>query len=189
MRNARTIFLALLLALPIASFGKSPELVGDWVINHELTDEIAPEFKDASLFSGMGSGRVSVSVMGIPIPRAEAQPASPSGALKDPDVLSCNEMRIEHVGDELQLTYKGVGSEVLKQGDYRGRQTRWTSKSINQHYESTSRKVTKAWELRRDGRLLVTVEINPTKDKKRTYKRVFERPSGNNSGEQTEPAS
>jgi hypothetical protein len=189
MRNARNIFLALLVALPATGFGKSPELLGEWVINHELTDAIAPEFKDANLFSGMGNGRVSVSVMGIPIPRAETQPAAPSGALKDPDVLSCNEMRIEHIGDELQLTYKGVGTEVLKQGDYRGRQTRWTARSISQRYESTSRKVTKEWELRRDGRLLVTVEINPTKDKKRTYKRVFERPSTGLGNEAADPAS
>ena len=173
---------AVLFALPVAllcadawSRDKTPEFVGEWVINHELTDAIAPEFKDANLFSGLGNGKVRVSIMGVPLPGSEQQPATPSAALKDPDVLGCNEMRIEHVGKELQLTYKGVGSEVLKRGDYRGRDTTWSKKSIRQTYASTSRKVSKKWELRRDGRLLVTVVLNPNNDKKRTYKRVFER--------------
>ena len=188
-RKLYPLFLAaalLFVAVGAQARDKAPTFVGEWVINHEMTDAIAPEFKDSSLFSGLGTGKVSVSVMGIPLPGSSPEPApSSSGAAKDPDVLGCNEMRIEHVGKEMQLTYKGVGSETLKQGDFRGRTTKWTKKGITQTYKSTSRKVVKRWEMRSDGRLLVTVIINPKKDKKRTYKRVFERPGTSNVGSES----
>ena len=176
-RIAQLSFLILagsLIAQPSWARDKVPDFVGQWTINNELTDAIAPEFKDSDLFSGFGNGSVSVSVMGIPLPGGGQRQASSGGALKDPDVLSCREMRIEQHGDGLQMTYEGVGSELLRPGDYRGRQSSWSRKRISQRYKSTSRKVSKKWEVRRDGRLLVTVVINPKNDKKRTYKRVFD---------------
>ena len=174
MRTLPALLLALL-TVPSFAADKPAKFEGPWVINHELTDEIAPEFKDANVFSGLGNGRVSVSVMGVPIPGSTPRAASGSSAAQDPQVLSCSEMLIEQKGRELHVSYKDLGDEVLRKGDYRGRKSSWSRSKISQRYKSTTRKVAKTWEVRSDGRLLVTVAIDPNGDKKRTYKRVFDR--------------
>ena len=46
---------------------------------------------------------------------------------------------------------------------------------LSTDYESTSRKVTRTLEIQKDGRLLMSVKINPKKGKTRRFKRVFDR--------------
>ena len=67
------------------------------------------------------------------------------------------------------------GKETLRKGHYRGRDTEISKKRIRQKYETGERKVTKTWSMRDDGRLFVSVKINPKGDKARTYNRVFDR--------------
>ena len=181
----RTLLMTVLLAtvLPLAapaalSRDKASLLDGTWVINHELTEEVQPEFRNSGLFDNLGGGRMQVSVMGVPVPTSEAQPRPTIGTPRDPDVLACLEMILHDRGDTFLATYQNVGEEEFVRGNVRGRESRWTGKSLTQFYKTTERKVTKAYEVRSDGRLLVTVTIKPNKDKKRVFKRIFERATG-----------
>jgi hypothetical protein len=171
--------LATLLLLLSTSMGMARDtgssLDGTWVINHELTEEVQPEFKNSGLFDNLGGGRMQVSVMGMPVPTSEAQPRPTIGNPRDPDVLSCLEMILHDQGTKLLATYQDVGEEEFIKGNFRGRESKWTNKSLTQFYRTTERKVTKTFQVRSDGRLLVTVVIKPDKDKKRVFKRVFDR--------------
>lgn len=170
------IGLCLLSLLPFATAkDDGSALEGTWIINHDLTEEVQPEFKNSGLFDNLGGGRMQVSVMGVPVPTSEAQPRASIGTPRDPDVLSCLEMILHDRGDTFLATYQEVGEEEFIKGNFRGREASWNRKSLRQFYKTTERKVTKTYEIRSDGRLLVTVTIKPNKDKKRVFKRVFER--------------
>lgn len=185
IRLMRTLVLVLTLlftSLTLAA-GRESAITGTWVINHALTEEIAPDFDKGSLFDGLGGGQVSVSVMGMPVPRNEPAQRTSIGSPRDPDVLSCLEMILQEKGGRMVATYQEVGEEEFIRGEFRGRTSNWSHKSLVQNYKTTERKVSKTYEIRSDGRMLVTVVVKPKKDKKRVYKRVFERPTGN-----TEPA-
>ena len=121
-----------------------------------------------------------MSVGGIPVPIPGRSRSAPqvNGVARDPDVLHCNAMSITSAEEgRLHLAYEGVGDETMRKGEYRGRKSSWSDRAISQSYKTTSRKVDKDWQLRSDGRLLVTVKLNPKGEKARTFKRVFERPS------------
>jgi len=170
------LILFLLLSAPIAlARDKGSLLEGTWVMNQELTEEVQPEFKNSGLFDNLGGGRMHVSVMGMPVPTSEAQPRPTIGTPRDPDVLACLEMILHDRGEKFLATYQNVGDEEFVKGNFRGRESRWNNRSLTQFYKTTERKVTKTYEIRGDGRLLVTVEIKPKKDKKRVFKRVFDR--------------
>lgn len=173
----RTLFLlfSLFLASPALAGGRESAITGTWIINHELTEEITPDFDKGSLFDGLGGGQASVSVMGVPLPRNEPAERTSIGSPRDPDVLSCLEMILQENGDRMIATYQQVGEEEFIRGEFRGRTSNWTHKSLVQNYKTTERKVSKTYAIRSDGRLLVTVVVKPKKDKKRVYKRVFER--------------
>jgi len=152
-------------------------LYGRWLLNTELTREAQPEGKASG--GGLGGvGRPTVSVGGLPVPGTGGggTPAI-AGNARDPGVLRCEQLEIEPVGEEVRLTYVGVDSEQLKAGDDQGRVTRWTRDSLYSVYETTQRRVSQDYELRDDGRLLVTVKVNPNQGPTITTKRVFERPA------------
>jgi hypothetical protein len=185
----RNLLIALLIiCCPAFAAAKESALEGTWVLNHELTEAVQPEFKDSGLFDNMGGGRMQVSVMGVPVPTSEAQPRPSIGSPRDPDVLSCLEMILHDKGDRFLATYQDVGEEEFIQGEFRGRTSRWSNKALTQQYKTTERKVTKTYELRSDGRLLVTVVVKPNKDKKRVYKRVFERPTAASTSDAKKPS-
>ena len=94
---------------------------------------------------------------------------------KDPAVMRCNVMSIETDGDRIKLTYDEDGRETIRKGHYRGRDTKVKKKEFQQKYKTPDRKVTKTWSVRDDGRLLVSVKLNPTRDRARTFNRVFDR--------------
>ena len=167
--------MSLALVASVAAEGP-PDFAGSWRINHEESESLAVKYDDSSWFDGLGAMSANATVGGVPIPLPGGQEAA-SGATpsKDPGVLKCLEMDIEQIGEELHLTYRAVGGEKMRAGHYRGRNTKWSNKQLTQKYESTERKVKKTWNLRSDGRLLVTVKINPKNDKARTYRRVFDR--------------
>ena len=153
---------------------------GRWVVNAAESDLLREDLDERTTLI-RNPGRVSASVMGIPLPgggKASSQSHSQLSA-RDPAVLRSDIMRIEVGTKEVRLNFPGLsgpeGSEVMVKGDFRGRKTSWSRNKIQQKYKTTERKVQKKWSIRADGRLLVEVEIKPKGGKKRTLRRVFDR--------------
>ncbi len=152
-------------------------LAGRWILNETLTREVQPEVRERrSVFDNMP--RTTVSVGGVPLPRADTPPAS-GGSSPDPKVLRTPELVIEPRGDgaeaRLHLAYGNAGSETLKRGNDQGLVSRWSDDRLTSRYETTSRKVSQVFEIRDDGRLLVTVKLDPNRGPTLIHKRVFDR--------------
>lgn len=157
------------------SMADSSGLFGSWTLNNELTSEVQPAGKETRKF-GNGSVRPSISVGGIPVPVGGSPQGEYSTApTHDPKVLRCTDLDVEQVGDDIRLTYRGVGSETLSPGNVQGTRTRISRHKLTSRYETTTRKVSKTFELRDDGRLLVTVKLNPKQGATVVHKRVFDR--------------
>jgi hypothetical protein len=148
---------------------------GQWRINLQETDKLTVQFKEGS--GGLkGAGiTTSVTIGGLPLPSRYRQSAMSDLAPKDPEVLLCTDMQITVKDKQVALQYDNTKAEVLRKGDYRGRTSKWSKKKIEQRYKTPERSVRKTWQVRDDGRLLVSVKINPRGDKARTYNRVFDR--------------
>lgn len=170
MRLMYATFLLLLAGTVSAS-----PFAGTWTINHEETDKVAVKFKDGSGVSG-NRWKPQVSIgPGLPLPQSFKQAPMSNLSPKDPEVLRCTTMTIAPEGKRIKLDYDEAEKETLVKGEYRGRKTRWNKKEIEQKYRTPDRKVTKTWTLREDGRLLVSVKLNPHDDSSRRYNRVFDR--------------
>ncbi len=154
-------------------------LLGHWVLNRELSRELPPVNSNQKKNSFQGFSNIpSVVVPNLPTPIPGSSSTNVSGALiKDPRVLRCIEMTIELVGEDILFTYTGFGTEQLKQGSVRGTKTTYKSRKLTSRYETTSRKVTKTFELTKEGRLHVTVKLKPNKGKALVQHRIFERSS------------
>lgn len=171
------IFIFLLcasLACSVHARSEPAGLPGDWRINLEETDKVAVKYKDGSGMKG-GNFKPTISVMGLPLPSSMRQGPMSGLRAKDPQVLTCTDMLIAIEEEQVALVYDGRGDEILKKGSYRGRTSNWSKKKIEQKYKTSERSVKKTWTLRKDGRLLVSVKINPRGDKARTFNRVFDR--------------
>lgn len=164
----------MLLLLPASLGYAASPFDGRWTINYEETDKVAVKYKDGSGMSG-NNFKPQVSIMGIPLPGQSQPRGNSSLTAKNPKVLRCTTMEIAVDGNRIEMDYDAEGSETLRKGHYRGRDTRMSKKEIRQKYETSERKVTKTWTMRDDGRLFVSVKINPKGDKSRTYNRVFDR--------------
>ena len=153
---------------------------GYWKINHAETDKVTPKVEDGSGVQG-NLGRVKPTFdigLGLPLPKRIRSSPQSSLRAEDPEVLGCTTMQFtidQNNSKKIKVVYDHLEKETLVKGDYRGRTTRISSSSIEQKYKTTERTVTKKWTLRADGRLLVSVKLNPRKDKARTYLRVFDR--------------
>lgn len=157
-----------------ASESDKPTLLGSWQIDDALTAAAQPaEGHKKSRFDGIGMPNISVN--GMPLPGTGGGAQASSGSAPDPKVLRCTAMTIEPVGEDLQLTYVGTGSETLTPGTVQGVKTRWRDRSLTSNYETTSRKVSKRFELQKDDTLLVTVKLKPRSGPSVTHKRVFRR--------------
>ncbi|MCZ6852637.1 MAG: hypothetical protein O7G86_01855 [Gammaproteobacteria bacterium] len=170
-----------LLAGLLPNGASADTLLGYWVLNQELSRELQPANTNQkkSLF-GRSNGSPSIVLGGIPIPipgRSGSTQEVSSGPTTDPRVLRCEKMTIELVGDDILFTYAGFGIEQLKQGNDRGTKTTYKSTKLTSRYTTTSRRVTKTFELTREGRLHVTVRLQPTKGKTLIYHRIFDRAS------------
>ncbi|NKC00519.1 MAG: hypothetical protein GKR90_18795 [Pseudomonadales bacterium] len=180
MRSRPThLYTTLVLAIACfagSAYGADFALEGRWQLNLEESDKIAVKYT-----KGSGTGRRNliqsgtVSIGGLPLPSLGGRvPSQSRMAPKNPEVLLCNVMAIEADGNRLTLVYDDGEKEIMRKGDYRGRTSEWGKKGIRQNYKTPDRKVTKTWSIRKDGRLLVEVKLNPPKDRARTYKRVFD---------------
>lgn len=173
--NLSTLLVALLGALlGAAAHGAQADLHGRWVLNHELTREEQPDGPEQrSLLSRLP--QTSVSVGGMPLPGVGGgNPPPVPGNSRDPKVLRCGELSIEPDGDRLRLNYDQLGSETLERGNDQGLVSRWSKRKLTTRYETTSRKVSQVYQVRRDGRLLVTVRLNPNQGPTVVHKRVFD---------------
>lgn len=162
------------LADPALAKGEPEGLLGDWVLNSELTHELQPKQSGGGTSGGFGSPTISVGGVGIPLPGGSR--AAPSGGARDPRVLRCDAMTVTLIDENVHFTYQGVGEETMKPGNDQGRRTTWRRDALTQKYTTTSRTVRKSYELDKDGRLIVKVKISPKGAKSATLVRVFERP-------------
>lgn len=149
-------------------------LLGTWRLNDQLTSELQVD-TPANSSGGFGGVRPSISVGGIPIPTGSSQGERSSASAPAPKILRCAELRIEEVGNDVLLTFDAADTERLTPGNVQGTRTRWSRKELTSSYETTSRKVSKKLGLRRDGRMDVTVKLNPKQGRTTTHKRVFDR--------------
>lgn len=169
------LVLAVLLSSPAAAGGGPDALLGDWVLNSELTHELQPKASGGASSGGFGSPTISVGGVGIPMPGGTS--AAASGGARDPRVLRCDAMTLRMADDNVHFTYNGAGEEVMKPGNDQGRKTTWKRDSLTQKYSTTSRTVRKSYALDDEGRLIVKVKISPKGAKSATHVRVFERPA------------
>ena len=162
--------------IPAAAWSQTPPdwLMGDWVLNSELTHELQPRESGGGSGGGFAAPSIIVGGVGIPLPGAGTPPVA--GAARDPGVLRCDAMTVTPADGNLHFRYQGAGEEIMKPGNDQGRRTSWNKRRLTQKYTTTSRSVTKTYELDDDGRLLVRVKINPKGSKSVTHVRVFERP-------------
>jgi len=180
----RTYSLITLVVLSLAAVNgfaaSAPEwLLGTWQLNNELSAEVQVKKKNSSS-GGFGGLSSTVSVGGVSIPTPGTSPSQqpPGGSPRDPQVLRCNEMQISIVEEDLLMEFIGVGKERIEYGDNQGRVSKWGRNKMTSRYETTSRKVSRTYQLRKDGTLLVTVKIKPRQAASIVQKRVFERPGG-----------
>jgi hypothetical protein len=170
-----------LIALTVAALGlpglaAAEGLAGRWRINDALTRELQPAQKGStSSTSGIGQPMIVVGGMPVPVPGTSAPQPGLGGASPDPMVLRSTELSVTPQGEELLLEFPGVGSERLRRGNVQGLKSRWNDRKLTTGYETTTRKVDQTWEVDRDGRLIVTVKLNPNHGKTQTHKRVFDR--------------
>ena len=168
-------------ASPIAITDSPSPFAGEWRLNVAETDLLREDIDEKGSILP-AAGRMRGSINGIPLPGGGGQPQGMSPlAAKDPEVLRTRTMTITVSDRNVQLDYLDLSApnneEVLRRGHYRGRDSTWNKKKIEQKYKTSERKVSKKWSLRPDGRLLVRVQIKPSRAKKRNYNRVFDRTS------------
>ena len=149
-------------------------LLGDWVLNSEKTHELQPKQSSGVDSGSFGMPSISVGGVGIPLPGGSS--AAGSGGGRDPRVLRCEAMNVAMEGEKVHFSYHGVGEESMQPGNDQGRKTSWRGTRLTQKYTTTSRSVSKTYQLDDDGMLLVRVKINPKGSKSATHIRVFERP-------------
>ena len=180
---ARWLLAVLLgLALPHSALGKGEptDLLGEWVLNSELTHQMQPEQKGGG-GGGFGAPTISIGGMGVPLPGGSSSNAG-SGGARDPRVLRCDAMTVDMADESVHFTYRGSGEETMRPGNDQGRKTSWSRSKLTQSYKTNVRSVRKSYQLDDDGRLIVKVKISPKGSKSATHVRVFERPAAGQPG-------
>ena len=175
---SRAWFLVLGVALPLSCLARAgePELLGTWMVNVERTQEVQPDNANVRWWEGLeGNFSSHVYVGGVPVPVGGGAKPEGDAGIPNPEMLRCQTFSVERNEHGLLLTYHGVGEEKIRSGAYRGLHSVWSGRKLTSNYESTSRKVDRTLEIQKDGRLLMSVIINPRKGKTRRFKRVFDR--------------
>jgi hypothetical protein len=165
----------LMAACAVHAKGEPTGLLGEWVLNSELTHELQPK-QSGGGGGGFGTPTISIGGVGVPLPGGSSS-AGGSGGARDPRVLRCNAMTVSMSDDDVHFAYQGAGEETMVSGNDHGRKTSWNSDKLTQKYNTNVRSVRKSYELDDDGRLIVKVKINPKGSKSATHVRVFERPA------------
>ena len=172
-----TVIVTTGLAIPVSA--GDARFAGSWQLNATESDVLR---EDLDEHTGLinNPGRLSGSIMGMPIPGGKPKNRSHSPLrAKDPAVLRVRFMEIDITSDSVQLTFPELtgfeASDSMVIGEFRGRKTSFSPYKIRQSYKTTERRVKKLFSIRPDGRLLVQVEIKPKGAKRRVLSRVFDR--------------
>ena len=174
--SAWLFLLGLVLWAPGLARAADSGLLGTWTVNIELTRDVQPDNSNARWWEGLEgnfSTHVVVGGVGVPV-GGGARPEGDAG-VPNPEMLRCQSFSIEIHEHGLLLGYHGVGEEKIRPGAYRGLHSAWSDSKLTSDYESTTRKVKRSLEIQKDGRLLMSVDINPRKGKTRRFRRVFDR--------------
>lgn len=149
-----------------------PAFVGQWVLNAELSEEKQPKKK-----SGGGSGfRPSVSIGGIYVPVPGGGDSGGGTPIKTPDAVYAKQITIARLDAKtVVVKYHKLGVDTYVAGNVQGTKTRWSDDKLTSSYKATSASVNESFEVEDDGRLHITIKVNPKSGSTRTFKRVFER--------------
>ena len=173
---ALVLLLGLAACLPLQVRAGETQLLGTWTVNIERTREVQPDNANVRWWEGLeGNFSTGVYVGGVPVPVGGGAKPEGDAGIPNPEMLRCQSFSVQRNEHGLLLTYHGVGEEKIRSGAYRGLHSAWSGRKLTSDYESTTRKVKRSLEIRKDGSLLMSVTINPRKGKTRRFKRVFER--------------
>ena len=174
--SGRLLLFGLLVSSPCLALAGGMEMLGTWTVNIERTQEVQPDNANVRWWEGLeGNFSSSIYVGGVPVPVGGGAKPEGDAGIPNPEMLRCQAFSIETNEHGLLLTYQGVGEEKLRPGAYRGLHSAWSGRKLTSNYESTTRKVKRTLEIQKDGRLLMTVIIDPRRGKTRRFKRVFDR--------------
>jgi hypothetical protein len=172
-RLSTLLLLTLALVRPVSADDLT--LLGEWVLNAELSQEQQPKKK-----SGGGGGfSPNVSVGGIYIPLPGGGGESGGTPIKTPDAAYAKTVTISREDDDIVVHYHKLGKDTYVEGNIQGTKTRWSTRKLTSSFKTTSTSVKESFEVEDDGRLHVTIKINPKSGSTRTFKRVFERTDTN----------
>ena len=181
-RATASLALFLLLCAAATNVGakQPPVYSGTWVLNQAETELLRDDLDEKTLKIPT-AGRAQISVMGIPLPGGGGSTRSGHSPLtaKQPEILRCKTMTISEGDNQIELFYPDLDPleqrEIVRAGHFRGRDSKWDRKRLQQKYKTSERRVSKKWSIRKDGRLLIEVAIKHKKAKKQTFRRVFDR--------------
>ena len=182
--------LTVVFASPIFSDqDEESNLIGDWVLNEKLTEELRPPVRNPGVAGGFG--RAVLGTVGIPLPGG-SNPAANSVGLRHPIMLECEQMSLTKEGDEVLIECANGTYREFQIGNEHGRRATWKSKRMTESYRSTSRTVRHDVKLEKSGNLIVTVTIKPKGGTSQKYVRAFDpkpEPSNSIDSDTTEPTS
>ena len=183
-KSAAVVGLMVCAAITNVAAKPPPVYAGTWVLNQAETELLRDDL-DEKTIKIPTAGRTQISVMGIPLPGGGGNARSGHSPLtaKQPEILRCKTMTISAEQNRIELFYPDLDpleqKETVRAGHYRGRDSKWSQKRLQQKYKTSERSVSKKWRVRKDGRLLVEVAIKHKKAKKQTFRRVFDRVTSN----------
>ena len=176
MKSWMSLVVAACAFFPNWVLANPPTIAGSWAYNPALSAELEPKINNGSIFSGT---RASIGVIAIPIPfpSTVSEPEDDNDPPKDPDALYCQTLSIRDTSGKVVVTYDNLGQREFVPGSFRGRHATWTGEKLTERYETNHRMVKHQFALNRDGRLEITITLNPNTGLTRVYKRIFDRVS------------
>ena len=162
VRSTVTCTAVCVLTSMLSSAAFADTLLGEWVLSRERQ----PAVKRRMQFDDTPWCEIN--------PFCYPQPVS-NNRQPHPKVLQCRAMTIELVSDEIHFNFVGIGKEQLKLGKVHGTKTTFRPRKLTSRYQTTRRKVKKTYALTKEGRLHVTVKINPNEGKTVIHQRIFDR--------------
>lgn len=167
------VIIVLAFAFDVPSYAEGrPAFLGQWVLNAELSEAEQPKKKSRSGGSGF---RPNVSVGGIFLPVPGSGGESGGAPIKTPDAVYAKSITVYQEDDGIVVDYNKLGQDKYVAGNVQGTKTRWSDRKLTSSFKTTSASVREQFEVKDDGRLYITIKVNPKSGSTRTFKRVFDR--------------
>ena len=173
-RISTIIILAAMTISAATGAEEPPDFIGQWVVNTELSEQEQPKKKK----SGGGGFFPNLSVGGIYVPLPGSGGEGGGTPIKTPDAVYAKQVTISQQDKNILVKYHKLGEATYVAGNIQGTKTRWNQTKLTSGFSATSASVKETFEVKRDGRLYITVKINPKSGATRTFKRVFDRDTG-----------